>query len=252
MDRTCFVPLYPKHLKTDFRKLERHTLVKILRHYGLNPRQDVNDEELALIAARCFDKTKLPGNDFIDKFAVKHCYSFADKSQFGTNKKLKTSHEKSKNEAAKPGEQVAAKLNKTLDDGKWVLANVLSYDHRTLLYAVQDEDDTASAVATPLPMCEVKRLDDSAAHLKKGDLVLAVFPETTSFYKAVVAKVMKPLGNGNASTSSSNWEVVVRFDDDVEDGKILPSRRIPARFVVKRSDLENSNSSHSSAHYSDI
>jgi len=37
--------------------------------------------------------------------------------------------------------------------------------------------------ATPLPMNEVKRLDDSAAHIRKGDLVVAVFPETTSFYK---------------------------------------------------------------------
>lgn len=125
---------------------------------------------------------------------------------------------------------MAAKLNKTLDDGNWVLANVLNYDPKTKLYDVQDEDDTASPVITPLPACEVKKLEDSGAHLKKGDLILAVFPETTSFYKAIVAKTVKP------PTGNGAWEIVVRFDDDVEDGKI-PPRRVPARFVIKRSDL---------------
>lgn len=135
--------------------------------------------------------------------------------------------------------QVAAKLNKTLDDGNWVLANVVSYDAKTGIYDVQDEDDTASPVITPLPACEVKKLDDSGAHLKKGDLILAVFPETTSFYKAVVAKTVK------APTGSAAWEIVVRFDDDVEDGKI-PPRRVPARFVIKRSDIEGDGSSSNS------
>jgi hypothetical protein len=55
-------------------------------------------------------------------------------------------------------------------------------------------------------------------------------------FVAVVAKVNKPAGN------NSNWEVIVRFDDDVEDGKI-PPRRVPARFVLKRSDLDASISS---------
>jgi hypothetical protein len=38
--------------------------------------------------------------------------------------------------------------------------------------------------------------------------VLAVFPETTSFYKAVVAKNPKPLSNGRNNYSSG--DVVVR------------------------------------------
>jgi len=50
---------------------------------------------------------------------------------------------------------------------------------------------------------DVRRLDDSSANLRRGDSVLAVFPETTSFYRAVVVKTPKMPNN----VSSGNWEV---------------------------------------------
>ena len=47
-----------------------------------------------------------------------------------------------------------------------------------------------------MPACDVKRLDDHSARLRKGDQVLAVFPETTSFYRATVVKNPKPSTSG--------------------------------------------------------
>lgn len=55
---------------------------------------------------------------------------------------------------------------------------------------------------------DVRRLDDSSANLRRGDNVLAVFPETTSFYRAVVVKTPKTPSN----VASGNWEVVVKFE----------------------------------------
>ena len=42
--------------------------------------------------------------------------------------------------------------------------------------------------------------------------MLAVFPETTSFYRSIVVKTPKPPANPNA-----NWDVVVRFEDDEDE-----------------------------------
>lgn len=50
-------------------------------------------------------------------------------------------------------------------------------------YLVQDEDDSNRIMV--LLHTNVKRLDHQNSHLKRGDEVLAVFPETTSFYPAI-------------------------------------------------------------------
>ena len=80
----------------------------------------------------------------------------------------------------------------------------------------------------------MKRLEDSASHLRKGDAVLAVFADTTSFYRAIVAKNPKAPAHVN-----SPWEVVVRFEDDEDETGVAPPRRVPARFVLKESEVED-------------
>jgi hypothetical protein len=78
---------------------------------------------------------------------------------------------------------------------------------------------------------EVRRLDDNASHFNKNDLVMAVFPETTAFYRGVVARAPR-------QCSSSQWEVIVRFEDDEDETGKPPPRRVPARFVLTRKDVE--------------
>jgi len=98
-----------------------------------------------------------------------------------------------------------------------------------MVYEIQDEDDVSRILQ--LPATAVRRLEDSASHLNKGDLVLAVFPETTSFYRAEVVRTPIPPAHGN-----SYWDVIVRFCDDEDDDGRTPARRVPARFVLKDSD----------------
>lgn len=117
------------------------------------------------------------------------------------------------------------------EESSWILGNVLQYDLKSHSYVVQDEDDVNRVMQ--LPFANVKRLEDTAQHLRRGDRVLAVFPETTSFYKAVVAKQPKA-----PSGQQAMWEVVVKFDDDEDESGKNPARRVPARFVLRRSDLE--------------
>ena len=122
------------------------------------------------------------------------------------------------------------------EDGAWILGNVLDYNPMTQSYMVQDEDDVNRVLT--MGFHDVRRLDDSSSHLRRGDQVLAVFPETTSFYNAVVVKTPKLQQTNSNSNSSSSLEVVVKFEDDEDENGRNPARRVPARFVLRRCDVE--------------
>ena len=132
--------------------------------------------------------------------------------------------------------QVAAKVSNSNEDGSWILGNVLEYDSKTKTYEIQDEDDVNRIMS--LPYTDVRRLEDLSNNLRKGDRILAVFPETTSFYKAIVAKNPKPPSSGNGSVGVNNWDVVIKFEDDEDDTGKNPARRVPARFILLRSEVE--------------
>lgn len=222
---------YPR-ISTNFRKLEKESLVKILKHYGVTPLADKTQADLALLAARTFESHKLTETEVVDKFVGKFCRSTADSTLMNKKRQRTQSfyREQLDSEPARAGEQVAAKVLATNENGSWILANTLEFDQTSQMYELQDEDDINRTMQ--LGFSEVKRLEDSAAHLRRGDLVLAVFPETTSFYRAEVVKNPRHPQHGN-----SCWEVIVRFEDDEDDSGKAPPRRVPARFVLLRADV---------------
>ncbi len=66
------------------------------------------------------------------------------------------------------------------EEDSWILASVVAYDRKCQTYTVQDEDDIgAGRVVLSIPCSDVRRLDDNAEHLKRGDIVFAVFPEVS-------------------------------------------------------------------------
>lgn len=101
---------------------------------------------------------------------------------------------------------------------------------KTGFYVVQDEDDKSRVVN--LYFTEVRRLLDTSSHLKRGDEVYAVYPDTTSFYPAVICKTPRP------PAGSNDWDVIVKFNDDKDDFGKVPPRKIPSRFVVRRCDID--------------
>ena len=131
--------------------------------------------------------------------------------------------------AARPGEQVAAKVTRTDENGSWILASVQRFYVDTETYDVQDEDDTSKLIR--LPWSHVMRLSTGAEGcFLKGADCMAIFPETTSFYKSKVAKApVWKLDHGFPCVK----EIVVQFEDDEDavTGK-TPMRRVPSRYVI--------------------
>lgn len=60
---------------------------------------------------------------------------------------------------------------------------------------------------------------------------MAIFPETTSFYRAVVSKqpVWKKSSSGYQPIVK---EMIVKFEDDEDDQGNTPHRRVPSRYVI--------------------
>jgi len=136
---------------------------------------------------------------------------------------------RSKN-AARPGEQVAAKVTRTDENGSWILASVQRFFADTETYDVQDEDDTSKLIR--LPWNHVMRLSTGAEGcFDKNTKVMAIFPETTSFYRAVVSK--QPVWRlAPGSTTPMVKELIVKFEDDEDENGKTPHRRVPSRYVI--------------------
>lgn len=76
-----------------------------------------------------------------------------------------------------------------------------------------------------LPRAKIALLPkDFSAHkvIAKGTQVLAMFPDTTTFYPAIVEK---------APTNAAQYFYSLRFENDEEDGK-TPMRKVKFSFVV--------------------
>lgn len=190
------------------------------------------------LSIRIFEAVRVPEVDIIDEFASKYCQSTADLSH--PLKRQRTDVSSHCQHPASIGEQVmvnhpnlsqvtivaqvAARISRS---DEWILANVVSCDTSSQQYEVHDEDDAKKIVK--LPFTFVRRLEDNASDIRRGDVVHCVFPDTTSFYRAVVVKSPKVPGQGQP------WEVVVRFDDDEDETGKAPPRRVPARFVMRES-----------------
>lgn len=142
--------------------------------------------------------------------------------------------------SANQGDQVAAKVTRSEENGSWILAYVLRYYPESETYDVQDEDDTSKLIR--LPWNHVMRLSaGSEGWLNKSQQVMAIFPETTSFYRAFISK--QPVWtSGTAADESAGGvgnahkprvkEVILKFEDDENEEGKTPHRRVPSRYVV--------------------
>ena len=132
--------------------------------------------------------------------------------------------------AARPGEQVAAKVTRTDENGSWILASVQRFYSETETYDVQDEDDTSKLIR--LPWANVMQLSTGHEGLfGKNTECMAIFPETTSFYRAIVSKA--PVWSWDEGRRMPVVrELVVKFEDDEDGAGRTPHRRVPSRYVI--------------------
>ncbi|PVF97192.1 hypothetical protein CPB86DRAFT_735426 [Serendipita vermifera] len=130
------------------------------------------------------------------------------------------------------------------EEGAWILALVHEAEKKDK-YIVQDiegEDGQDPPVYTttirsliPLPVINVSPSDPSHIsnypEYKSGSTVLALFPDTTSFYKAVVVATPKEIQTSGLRTAPAAAKKVpsyeLRFDDDQNQ-----TRHVAADFVI--------------------
>jgi SAGA-associated factor 29 len=240
--------------------------IYIYIYTGISIRADAPPSELAVAVARHFENMEVDEEDCIGGFlqrlevgsamAQQNNHGIVPCTSFGNPQATITHYQRSNayydghmpypavrkrsrhKNAARPGEQVAAKVTRSDENGSWILASVQRFYSDTETYDVQDEDDTSKLIR--LPWHHVMRLSTGTeGTFVKGTACMAIFPETTSFYRAVVSKdpiwildhnlSMKP-GTGPIPSTK---EIIVKFEDDEDSttGK-APNRRVPSRFVI--------------------
>lgn len=96
----------------------------------------------------------------------------------------------------------------------WILAKVITHDAQTGMFKLSDEDMESSKVFN-LPESQVIILERMRS-LRSGDVVFAVYPDTTSFYQGTIAQPPRKAAGGGMF-------VMVTFvdDEDITTGKTL-------------------------------
>jgi hypothetical protein len=146
---------------------------------------------------------------------------------------------RSNKNAARPSEQVAAKVTNTDENGSWILASVQRFYADSEAYDVIDEDDSSKDKVIRLPWNHVMRLSTGCEGcFEKGTRVMAIFPDTTAFYRATVSKqpvwVLPNEGEHSAGfTPPYVKELILKFEDDEDNvtGR-TPHRRVQSRYVI--------------------
>mmetsp|Transcript_21850 Transcript_21850/g.30680 ORF Transcript_21850/g.30680 Transcript_21850/m.30680 type:complete len:310 (+) Transcript_21850:104-1033(+) len=117
-----------------------------------------------------------------------------------------------------------AAVQVTPNSPDWILAKVISHDSRTGMYKLSDEDIESNKVYT-LPESQVVILG-GVDRLTKGDMIYAVYPDTTSFYQATVVLAPRKVSGGESF-------VMVHFKDDGDENGITHDKAVLMKHVMR-------------------
>ncbi|CAM9861885.1 unnamed protein product [Chrysoparadoxa australica] len=226
----------------NFGKLTFNTLENYIKHHGVTVRSGSTHVEMAIAVARHFEGWRVNEEEILSHF----CHIIAaDSPRRGLGEpeakrrrraRFSSFESTATDGATLPysddsmpaiGDEVAAKIP---NDDAWILARVVMTQPEIGAVQVQDEDDVNQHYSADCN--DVVRLTDSPADLSKGDSVLAVFPDTTSFYMAQVHKL-----NRHGGGSGGGYVILKFYDDEDETGR-TPYRTVPSRYVLRVNDRE--------------
>uniref|UniRef100_A0A7S2YU48 SGF29 C-terminal domain-containing protein n=1 Tax=Entomoneis paludosa TaxID=265537 RepID=A0A7S2YU48_9STRA len=228
---------YPRGVGLDFRKLAGLTLLGYIDHHGVQVRPEAPPSELAVAVARHFETMEVDEEEciggFLERLEKGHMLQtdYARETAFFDGREYSQAQRKRRRSkwAARQGEQVAAKVTRTDENGSWILASVQRFYPDTETYDVQDEDDTSKLIR--LPWSHVMRLSTGTEGCFQKDTdCMAIFPETTSFYRSKVSK--SPVWKLDRSGTPMVKEIIVKFEDDEDAQGRTPHRRVPSRYVI--------------------
>jgi len=114
-----------------------------------------------------------------------------------------------------------AAIQVTPNSPDWILAKILSHDKPTKMYTLSDEDLQSNQIYK-IPEKQVVVLKGTERNKwPRGDVVYAVYPDTTSFYHATV------------STPPLNGFVMVQFKDDWDANGVTHEKAVLMAHVMK-------------------
>ncbi|XP_049293173.1 SAGA-associated factor 29 [Anopheles funestus] len=130
---------------------------------------------------------------------------------------------------AKPGDMVAALVKSEEGEENWILAEVVQYVSSTSKYEVDDIDEEqkdrhvlSRRRIVPLPLMRANPETDGQALFPKGTTVMALYPQTTCFYKAII----------NQLPQTANDEYEVLFEDPTYPDGYSPPLFVAQRYVI--------------------
>jgi len=133
------------------------------------------------------------------------------------------------NYVANTGDMVAA-LVKGPEDENWILAEVVSFSHSTGKYDVDDIDEEQKDRHTlskrkviPLPTMRANPETSPLALYEKGTTVMAIYPQTTCFYKGVI--------KDQPGSPSDDYEVL--FEDPSYADGYSPPLSVAQRYIIQ-------------------
>ena len=133
------------------------------------------------------------------------------------------------NYVAKVGDMVAALVKGSDGDENWILAEVVYYNHNSNKYEIDDIDEEqkerhvlSRRRVVPLPLMRANPETDPDALFPKDTLVLALYPQTTCFYRAIIQELPK----------TANEEYQVLFEDSSYPEGYSPPLSVPQRYVI--------------------
>ena len=136
---------------------------------------------------------------------------------------------------ARPGDKVAAKVKTEDMEDQWILAEVISFNPTTAKYEVDDIDEEgkerhilSKRRVVPLPQWKANPETDPDALHCKGTLVLALYPQTTCFYRGVISEV--PV--------TAHEEYSVLFEDNSYAGGYSPALCVAQKYIVVPKEMK--------------
>ncbi|CAK8674700.1 unnamed protein product [Clavelina lepadiformis] len=138
---------------------------------------------------------------------------------------------------AKPGDKVAARVKTEEVEEQWILAEVVLFNPVTLKYEVDDIDEEgrehhilSKRRVIPLPQWKANPETDPQALHPKGTLVIALYPQTTCFYRAVI----------NEQPATAHDEYSVLFEDNSYADGYSPALNVAQKYIVVPKEMRES------------
>ena len=137
---------------------------------------------------------------------------------------------------SKTGDKVAARVKNQDDEENWILAEVVLYHPNTGIYDVDDIDaeegqerhHVKKDSIVPLPLWRANPLTDIEAIFPKDSIVLALYPQTTCFYRGIVSEAPR--------TPQSDY--LILFEDSSYLEGYSPPLNVPQLYVVSYKEEE--------------